>query len=47
MIQKRDGQPVPEGWGIDVDGNPTTDPVAVLEGAQLPFGGYKGPPSPS
>ena len=42
MIQKRDGKPIPEGWGIDPEGNPTTDPDAVLAGAQLPFGGYKG-----
>ena len=27
---------------LDADGNPTNDPAKVLEGAQLPFGGYKG-----
>ena len=42
MIHQRDGEPLPERWGIDVDGNPTTDPAAALAGAQLPFGGYKG-----
>ena len=42
MIRQRDGEPIPEGWGIDADGNPTTDPAAALAGAQLPFGGYKG-----
>ena len=42
MIAKRDGHVLPPGAGIDRDGNPTTDPAAVLEGAQLPFGGYKG-----
>ena len=42
QIAKRDGHPLPEGAGIDPDGNPTTDPAAILEGAQLPFGGYKG-----
>ena len=42
MIHQRDGEPLPEGWGIDTDGNPTTDPAAALAGAQLPFGGYKG-----
>ena len=42
MIHQRDGEPIPEGWGIDADGNPTTDPAAALAGAQLPFGGYKG-----
>ena len=42
MIHERDGKPIPEGWAIDSDGNPTTDPTAGLAGAQLPFGGYKG-----
>ena len=42
QIAKRDGHDLPPGAGIDKDGNPTTDPAAVLEGAQLPFGGYKG-----
>lgn len=42
QIHQRDGLPLPEGWGIDVDGNPSNDPEAVLAGAQLPFGGYKG-----
>jgi len=42
MIHARDGKPLPEGAGIDKDGKPTTDANAVLEGAQLPFGGYKG-----
>ncbi len=42
MIHARDGKPIPEGWAIDRDGNPTTDPEAALQGAQLPFGGYKG-----
>ncbi|MGH6621566.1 MAG: Ldh family oxidoreductase [Alphaproteobacteria bacterium] len=42
MIHKRDGKPIPEGWAIDREGMPTTDPAAALAGAQLPFGGYKG-----
>ena len=42
MLHQRDGHPIPEGWAIDVEGNPTTDPSAALAGAQLPFGGYKG-----
>jgi len=41
-LAKRDGHGVPEGTGIDADGRPTTDPAAILEGAQLPFGGVKG-----
>lgn len=31
---------IPDDWGIDGDGHPTTDPNAVQ--ALLPFGGYKG-----
>lgn len=42
QIHQRDGHSIPEGWAIDKDGNPTTDPTAALAGAQLPFGGYKG-----
>lgn len=42
QIALRDGVPVHEGAGIGPDGAPTTDPAAILEGAQLPFGGYKG-----
>ncbi|MEM8856286.1 MAG: 2-oxo-4-hydroxy-4-carboxy-5-ureidoimidazoline decarboxylase [Pseudomonadota bacterium] len=42
MIAAREGKAVPPGTGIDADGNPTTNPAAILEGAQLPFGGHKG-----
>ena len=43
MIHARDGLPVPEGTGLDKDGNPTTDPAEILDGGvQLAFGGYKG-----
>ncbi|WP_089721820.1 Ldh family oxidoreductase [Candidatus Entotheonella palauensis] len=42
QIHQRDGKPIPEGWAIDAEGNPTTDPTAALEGAQLSFGGHKG-----
>jgi LDH2 family malate/lactate/ureidoglycolate dehydrogenase len=42
MIAARDGRQVPDGVGIDSAGNPTNDPAAILAGAQLPFGGYKG-----
>ena len=39
--------PIPEGWALDKDGNPTTDPGKVDEpgfrfGALLPIGGPKG-----
>ena len=41
-LHRQAGKPVPEGWGLDADGQPTTDPGAVLVGAMLPFGGHKG-----
>jgi LDH2 family malate/lactate/ureidoglycolate dehydrogenase len=34
------GVPIPEGWALDKEGNPCTDPR--LSGALLPFGGPKG-----
>lgn len=37
------GAPIPEGWGADKTGKPTTDPAAVLDGGfMLPVGGPKG-----
>lgn len=41
-LHRRAGTPIPESWGIDKDGNPSTDPEQVLQGAMLTFGGYKG-----
>ncbi len=39
----KNGQPIPEEVAVDSEGNPTTDPHAVLDsGALLPFGGHKG-----
>jgi delta1-piperideine-2-carboxylate reductase len=43
QIARREGRSLPEGIGVDRDGQPTIDPNAVLEGgALLPFGGHKG-----
>lgn len=39
---QREGREVPEGWGIDAEGKPSTDAQAILAGAVLPFGGHKG-----
>jgi len=36
------GEAIPEGWALDKDGNPTTDPVLALAGSMLPVGGAKG-----
>jgi delta1-piperideine-2-carboxylate reductase len=41
-IASRDGRPVPLGTGLDVNGELTTDPSAIIKGVLLPFGGYKG-----
>lgn len=38
-VAKRAGKPIPPGWLIDADGNPTTDPDALWSGgALLPLG---------
>tara|TARA_R100000365_G_C2732856_1_gene62773 strand:+ start:193 stop:1203 length:1011 start_codon:yes stop_codon:yes gene_type:complete len=43
QIAAREGNQLPPGAGVDSNGNPTTDPNAVLNGgALLPFGGHKG-----
>jgi (2R)-3-sulfolactate dehydrogenase (NADP+) len=42
MVAAKAGKPIPEGWALDKDGNPTTDPKAGLEGMMLPAGGVKG-----
>jgi delta1-piperideine-2-carboxylate reductase len=43
QVAKREGHSVPEGTGLDADGNPTTDPAAIADGGVLlPFGGHKG-----
>lgn len=39
---RRAGKELPDGWGVDTDGQSTNDPEAVLSGAMLPFGGHKG-----
>ena len=41
-IAARDGYTLPDGVGLDGDGNPSNDPKEILKGVLLPFGGYKG-----
>lgn len=36
------GKPIPEGWAVDAEGRPTTDPAAALAGTLSPIGGAKG-----
>ncbi|WP_087006908.1 Ldh family oxidoreductase [Gulosibacter sp. 10] len=38
----RAGEPLPDGWALDADGEPTNDPVAALTGMLSPLGGAKG-----
>lgn len=41
-MHRQAGQQVPPGWGLDPEGQATTDPAAILAGAMLPFGAHKG-----
>jgi len=36
------GSPIPEGWVMNADGRPTTDPEEARNGTLLPMGGHKG-----
>ncbi|MDH3233243.1 MAG: Ldh family oxidoreductase [Alphaproteobacteria bacterium] len=42
MKHAREERPIPEGWALDPDGHPTTDPALGLKGSMAPTGGYKG-----
>ena len=39
-VYKRKGLPLKDGWAIDENGHPTSDPDAALRGALLPLGGF-------
>ena len=41
-LHRRAGKAVPDDWGYDADGQPTTEATAVLNGAMRTFGGHKG-----
>ena len=41
-LAAKEGRPIPEGWAIDADGQPTTDAAAAVKGALLAFGGSRG-----
>ena len=38
-VHAQTGEPIPEGWALDSDGQPTTDPKAALGGSMVPLGG--------
>lgn len=42
MAASKRGEMIPEGWALDADGNPTTDPKAALAGSMIPMGDAKG-----
>jgi (2R)-3-sulfolactate dehydrogenase (NADP+) len=43
MLLAKEGKPIPEGWGMDKDGKPTTDAQKILVGGSLyAVGGPKG-----
>lgn len=42
MVAAKQGKPIPLGWALDRDGNPTTDAQAALDGSMLAMGGAKG-----
>jgi LDH2 family malate/lactate/ureidoglycolate dehydrogenase len=41
-LAKQKGIAIPEGWAIDVNGAPTTDPVAAIAGVIMPMAQHKG-----
>jgi len=42
LAAKQKGEKIPEGWALDAQGKPTTDPAAALAGTMLPLGDAKG-----
>lgn len=38
----REGKSLPENWGVDAEGKPSSDASAILKGAVLPMGEHKG-----
>ena len=42
MLYAKEGKPIPLGWAVDKDGNPTTDAKAALTGSLFAIGGAKG-----
>ncbi|MEM8629704.1 MAG: Ldh family oxidoreductase [Pseudomonadota bacterium] len=41
-MAKAAGEAIPEGWAVDAEGRPTTDPDAALAGSLVSLGGVKG-----
>ena len=41
-VHQQKGLVLPEGWALDRDGRPTTDPHVAVDGLLAPIGGFKG-----
>lgn len=41
-MAKAAGESIPQGWAVDANGNPTTNPEEALKGSLVSSGGYKG-----
>jgi LDH2 family malate/lactate/ureidoglycolate dehydrogenase len=41
-LARQKGLPIPEGWAINADGAPTTDPREAIDGIILPMAQHKG-----
>ena len=42
MAARQRGESIPEGWALDAQGRPATDPAAALGGTMIPVGDAKG-----
>lgn len=42
VAARQKGEAIPEGWALDSEGRPTTDPEAALKGTMVALGGAKG-----
>ena len=42
MVAAKEGRAIPQGWALDAQGNPTTDPKEGMTGMMLPFGSGAG-----
>ena len=43
MLAAKEGKPIPLGWALDAQGQPTTDPKAGMDGSMLPIGAATSP----
>jgi LDH2 family malate/lactate/ureidoglycolate dehydrogenase len=42
LARQRGETAIPEGWALDAEGEPTTDPTAAVDGLIMPMAGHKG-----